>query len=424
VRAAYQYNVLLKSARLPQGREKDCAPHRSLNVSRPILRKKDISEPFNVLITGGGTGGHLFPGIAIAESFMERNPDNRILFVSIGNQFEKNILSEKKYNFATVTASGIKGKTVWQKLKSISLIPVGILEALKIIKHFKPDLAIGMGSYSSGPVLLAAWLSGIKIVLHEQNIKPGITNRFLSGLAERVYVSFRHTNTGIIKSKIRFTGNPVRKNILEYSKIQDGTNEIERISKINYKHKFTVLVLGGSQGAHSINMAVIEALTCLNSPKNFLFIHQTGPQDERIVRDTYMRLGIDCVVKSFFDDMGSIYRKANLIVCRAGATTVAEVTAIGKCPIFIPYPYAADDHQTFNAKSVADANAAEIVLEADLSEKTLAGKIEALASDPIRLKTIAENSKSIGNPDAAANIINDCYQLLLKTGPKKEHLYK
>jgi len=414
MRAAYQ-NILLKSARFPQGREKGCSPHRPLHNSRPVLRENFISEPFNILITGGGTGGHLFPGIAIAESFIDKNPENRILFVLTGNPFEKKVLRDKKYTYETVTASGIKGMTALKKLKSISRIPLGIRESRKIIKRFKPDLAIGMGSYSSGPVLLAAWLSGIKIVLHEQNIKPGITNRFLSGFAKRIYVSFKATDTGITRSKIRFTGNPVRQNILECSKNQKEANEI------NDKHKFTVLVLGGSQGAHSINMAVSETLTFLKNPNDFLFIHQTGEKDERTMKNAYTRIGVDSIVQSFFDNMGSIYKKADLIICRAGATTVAEVTAMGKCSIFIPYPYAADDHQTLNARFVTDESAAEIILESELSGKALAERIEALATDPGKRKTMAENSKLIGKPDAASTIINDCYQLLLEKNNKKEY---
>jgi UDP-N-acetylglucosamine--N-acetylmuramyl-(pentapeptide) pyrophosphoryl-undecaprenol N-acetylglucosamine transferase len=416
MRAAYS-NILLKSARFPQGREKDCSPRRPLHISRPVLRKKDVIEPFNILITGGGTGGHLFPGIAIAESFLEKNPKNRILFVLTGNPFEKKVLREKNFTFETVTASGIKGMSALKKLKSISSIPRGIFESRKIIKRFKPDLAIGMGSYSSGPVLMAAWLSGIKIVLHEQNIKPGITNRFLSGFAKRVYVSFRHTNTGIARSKVRFTGNPVRQNILECSKSHKKTDRMDDTSK------FTVLVLGGSQGAHSINMAVAEALAFLKNPNDFIFIHQTGQKDEHEIKKTYKRIGVDSIVEAFFDNMGSIYQKADLIICRAGATTVAEVTAMGKCSIFIPYPHAADDHQTLNAKSVTDADAAEIILESALSGKALAEKIEALATDPVKRKTMAENSKSIGNPDAALTIINDCYQLLLNENRKKEYQF-
>lgn len=417
VRAAYQYNILLKSARFPQGREENRAPHGSQHISRPVLRTEDVRSPLNIIISGGGTGGHLFPGIAIAESFTEKNDANRILFVLTGNPFEKRVLSETRYDFATISASGIKGKTLWEKIKSVLLMPSGIFEAIKIIRRFQPDLAVGMGGYSSGPVIIAAWLMGIKIVLHEQNIKPGITNRFLSNLANRVYVSFKSTSTGMFKSNIHVTGNPVRKTLLQYTKIQSDTrdNLVEE--------KFTVLVLGGSQGAHSINMAVVDSLACLSNPETFRFIHQTGSQDEHLVRDTYMRLGIDCEVKPFFDDMGPVYGKADLLICRAGATTVAEVTALGKCSIFIPYPYAADDHQTSNAKSLADAGAAEILPEHDLTGERLAERIEALASDPIRLGTLSVNSKRMGSPGAAEHIINDCYQLLHGSKKIKEGLY-
>jgi len=415
MRAVYS-NILLKAARFPQGRENRCSPRRTRRISRPVLREKVVQEPFNILIAGGGTGGHLFPGIAIAESFMDKNPDNRVLFVLTGNPFEKKVLSEKRYSYETVSASGIKGMTALKKLKSISLLPVGIFESRQIIKRFKPDLAVGMGSYSAGPVLLAAWLSGVNIVLHEQNIMPGVTNRLLSGFAKRVYVSFRHTDIGMNKSKIRYTGNPVRRNILDaltMNKATDGKSVTPR---------FTILVLGGSQGAHSINTAVCDALPLLKHPEDFLFIHQTGQRDESLVKDTYSRLAVDNRVQSFFDDMGSLYKQADLIICRAGATTVAEVTAMGKCTIFIPYPYAADDHQVKNALSVTGANAAEVILESNLNGRLLAERIDALSSDPAKRRAMADNSRSVGKPEAAEAIINDCYELLLK-GNKKEVQY-
>ena len=378
-------------------------------ITRFLFGKKEIVSPFNILIAGGGTGGHLFPGIAIAESLMERDQNNRLLFVNTGNRFERSVLSMKGFDLETITAEGIKGRGLWMKLKSASKLPKGIFESILILKKFKPDLVIGMGGYSSGPVVLAAWMMGTKIVLHEQNLKPGITNRILFYLADRIYVSFFATANGFNPAKVRVTGNPVRRAILASPALPEETDEHAARTD---RRKFTVLVLGGSQGAHSINMAVIDTLKHLNPKRNYHFIHQTGIADEKMVKDSYMMCGISGTVRPFFHDMADLYSKADLIICRAGATTVAEVTSIGKGVIFIPYPFAADNHQVINAKALVDEEAAEMIQENDLSGELLSSRIETLASDPEQLKNMMEKSKLFGKPKAAGEIINDCYNLL------------
>jgi len=391
-------------------------------ISRFLFGKKEIVSPFNILIAGGGTGGHLFPGIAIAESLMERDQNNRLLFVNTGNRFERSVLTMKGFNLETITAEGIKGRGLWMKLKSASKLPKGLFESIRILKKFKPDLVIGMGGYSSGPVVLAAWLMGIKIALHEQNLKPGITNRFLFYLADRIYVSFFVTSNRLNPAKVMMTGNPVRRSIVESSALPKSSTlpESSALPEKRDEHaavqtdrrKFTVVVLGGSQGAHSINMAVIDALKHLNPERNYHFIHQTGIADETMVKDSYIRCGISGTVESFFHNMADLYSKADLIICRAGATTIAEVTSIGKGVIFIPYPFAADNHQVMNAKALVDEAAAEMIQENDLSGELLARKIETLASDPEQLKNMMEKSKLFGRPKAAEEIIDDCYKLL------------
>ncbi len=381
-------------------------------ITRFLFGKKEVVSPFNILIAGGGTGGHLFPGIAIAEALMERDQNNRLLFVNTGNRFERSVLQLKGFDLETITAEGIKGRGLWMKLKSASKLPKGIFESIRILKRFKPDLVIGMGGYSSGPVALAAWLMGIKIALHEQNLKPGITNRILFYLADRIYVSFFSTSKRLNTAKVIMTGNPVRRAILEASAVPE---KMDGHAVSTGRKTFTVLVLGGSQGAHSINMAVIDTLKHLNPESNYHFIHQTGSADETMVTDSYMRCGIPATVRAFFHDMADLYRKADLIICRAGATTVAEVTSIGKGVIFIPYPFAADNHQVMNAKELVDQAAAEMIQEKDLSGELLASRIETLASHPEQLKNMMEKSKLFGRPKAAEEIINDCYNLLTGT---------
>jgi len=368
--------------------------------------EENYTRPLSVVIAGGGTGGHLFPGIAIAQEFMARNNSNRVVFVSTGNPLERSVLSKTDYELETITAEGIKGRGLWKQIKSALKIPRGVMESLRILKNHKPDLALGLGSYSAGPVVLSAWLRGTKIALHEQNILPGITNRILARFANRIFVSFQDTETRFDSVKTRLTGNPVRKELLNHQPIDQAPDS----------KSFCVLIIGGSQGAHSINMAVMEALKHLTNKESLYFVHQTGSADEQMVTEAYRRLEIPATVQSFFRQMGPQYKQADLIICRAGATTVAEVTALGKAVIFIPFPFAADDHQTLNADIMVREGAAEIILEKDLNPRDLGQKIEYYASHPEALKAMSSKAAQLGHPDAAKRIVDDCYELVSGIG--------
>ena len=368
-----------------------------------------------IIIAGGGTGGHLFPGIAIADAFATRDEKNRVLFVSTGKPFEISVLSKTAFKHRSITAEGIKDRGLWRQAVSVLKIPKAIFESIMILKDFRPDLVVGVGGYSAGPVIIAAWLMHIKIVIHEQNILPGITNRILSGFADRIYVSFKDTRLDrfrwlapIEPKKLLVSGNPVRKEILQSAMDQQDVS----LADTGQKKAFTVLILGGSQGAHSINMAVWEALEYLEEKDKYFFVHQTGSADEQDVKRAYLKNDISCMVKSFFDDMARQYHNADLVVCRAGATTVAEVAVMGKAVIFIPYPFAADNHQVLNAGSLENAGAAEMILQKDLTGRRLAERIERYASNPEVLKVMASNAKSIGRSDAAEVIVDDCYGLI------------
>lgn len=383
-------------------------PRRARKMGDDISNTSE-NKALRIVIAGGGTGGHLFPGLAIAHEFMARNAHNKILFVSTGNPLERSVLQDTDFKLETISAGGIKGRSLWNKAKSALKIPRGIIESIRILKAYQPDLTIGLGSYSAGPVILGAWLLGTKIVLHEQNILPGITNRILARIAERIYVSFDETKTRFDPQKIRLTGNPVRKELLDS---HDGNgNDAASGSK-----SFCVLIIGGSQGAHSINMTVVEALNYLTGKKVLYFIHQTGQADEQMVKAAYQRLGITAMVQSFFRQMAPLYKQADLIICRAGATTVAEVTAMGKAVIFIPFPFAADNHQALNADTLARHGAAEKILEKDLNARDLGQKIEYYASHPEALKAMAAKAAQLGHPDAAKRIVDDCYDLVSGEG--------
>lgn len=379
-----------------------------------------VSRALRIVIGGGGTGGHLFPGISIALEFLDRNPKSDILFVGTGRPFEISILSEAGFRHERITAEGLKGRGMWNQVVSISKIPKGVFESIKILKEFKPDLVMGVGGYSAGPLVMGAWFLRITVVLHEQNILPGITNRILSYFANRIYVSFKETQAGLNPKKVRVTGNPVRKEILQCVR---GKNKVA-VKNSRGKGSFTIFVIGGSQGAHSINMAVLDAINCIEDTENLFFIHQTGAMDETSVKRAYARQGISCEVQAFFKDMAIKYQQADLIICRAGATTVAEIKAVGKGTIFIPFPFAADNHQALNAQSLVDAGAAEMILEKNLSGKILADRINVYASKPEALHRMASRAGDLGITDAAGMIVDDCYELLKSVRDSKFEIGK
>jgi UDP-N-acetylglucosamine--N-acetylmuramyl-(pentapeptide) pyrophosphoryl-undecaprenol N-acetylglucosamine transferase len=396
--SAFSFQLL---AAAPNAPEATSAGHRNFGLPS--------HHPLRIVIAGGGTGGHLFPGIAVAQEFEARNPASRVIFVSTGNPLERSVLSKTGYTLQTITAAGIKGRGLWNQIKSVAKIPKGILEANRILKNFSPDLTVGLGSYSAGPVVFMAWLRRIPIVVQEQNILPGITNRILSRFANRIYISFENTRSHMDPRKVHWMGNPVRQEIL------DGADRFKDTKKDESGDRpFTVLILGGSQGAHRINMAMMEALDHLRHLEHLHFVHQTGRADEQPVREAYRQCKVGGTVQAFFDNMAEQYGRADLIICRAGATTVAEVTALGKAVIFIPFPFAADNHQVLNAGSLSEEGAAEMLIEKDLSGKILSDKIKYYAAHPAELEEMSARAKLFGKPDAAKNIVDDCYRLLAR----------
>ncbi|MFZ2634683.1 MAG: undecaprenyldiphospho-muramoylpentapeptide beta-N-acetylglucosaminyltransferase [Desulfosalsimonadaceae bacterium] len=370
------------------------------NGSSPVRALK-------VVIAGGGTGGHLFPGIAIAEAFVKRQGNTEILFVTSGKKIEETVLANTPYAKKRISAEGIKGKSMFAKLSSMMKLPKGLMDSLKLLAAFKPDVVIGMGAYSAGPVVLGAWMMRIPRVICEQNSIPGLTNRMLAGLSRRIYVSFPGTGFNA-PDKVYFTGNPVREAILQV---------IQKDSPVSQDKKqknpgFTILVSGGSQGAHRVNMAMLEAMNCLKDPGRYTVVHQTGVTDADMVRDAYQQKKIRHEVAPFFEDMAAKYREADLVICRSGATTVAELTAAGRPAVFIPFPFAADNHQVFNAKALVDGGAAEMILEEDLTGEHLAERIEYYAGHPDALKIAGEKIRQFSKPDAADKIVDDICRMI------------
>jgi len=358
-------------------------------------------QPLRLAIAGGGTGGHLFPGIAIAREWLGRNPESSVLFIGTDRTFEKKILAESGFAHAAITAAGMKGLGLFKKIRALGCIPKGITQAAGILAWFRPHVVLGVGGYSSGPVALAAWLRRIPVVLHEQNLLPGITNRLLARVARRIYPSFEQTRLARGKTRSLLTGNPVRAEFLSGSGRKNPPGK-----------PFTVLVSGGSQGAHGINTAMCAALACLKNPAALFFIHQTGPADAQAVEEAYAQQGIQCEVRPFFFDMAARYHTADLVICRAGATTVAEITAMGKAVIFIPFPFAADNHQVLNARTLVEADAALMVEERDLDAALLARWIDHFCDHPQERARMAARAAAKGKPNAAGAIVDDIYTLL------------
>lgn len=381
-----------------------------LKSSQPKGLNVSAGEWFalRIVIAGGGTGGHLFPGIAIAEAFMDRQPQTRILFVSSGKKIEETVLSKTAFEKKKITIEGIKGKRLSAKLISLFKLPVGMIESLRLLIQFKPDVVIGMGAYSAGPVVVSAWMLRICRVICEQNSIPGITNKLLSHVADRIYVSFQDTQISSFDEKIVFTGNPVRKEIVKA--IRERQN-IKAMAK-DKDRVFDVLVLGGSQGAHSINMAMMDAVKYLKNPSSFKFSHQTGLQDVDAVRKAYLQNAVAFDVELFFEDMATRYQNADLVICRAGATTVAELTIAGNAVIFIPFPFATDNHQVVNAQALVDGGAAEMIQEKDLTGKILAERMAYYAENPEVKGRMESKIRQFGHPDAAQRIVDDIYRMI------------
>ena len=365
-------------------------------------------QPVRVVIAGGGTGGHLFPGIAIAEEVLSRNKENDVLFIGTGNALEQSVLGEKGLKFTAIAVQGLKNRGIINQVKALVLLPASLVAAARILKGFGPDLVLGVGGYSAGPVVAAAWLRGIKTALQEQNILPGITNRWLSRITDRLYLSFPETRGMETAEKALVTGNPVRHEFFDTAESGQPVRE----TKEKAVKPFTVLIAGGSQGAHAINLAMQAAVGQLSHSEGFHFIHQTGADDENMMKAAYAKSRSRSTVKAFFGDMARQYQAADLIVCRAGATTVAEITALGKPVIFIPFPYAADDHQRLNAESLVQEGASEMILEKDLDGEMLAQRIEHYADAPQELARMGSRAALLGRPDAARAIVDDIYELL------------
>ena len=358
-----------------------------------------------VLIAGGGTGGHLYPGIALARAFQGMGITD-ILFVGTARGIESEVLQKEGFPLARIHVSGIMNKGLFKTITSILLLPIGLIDSIKILLSFRPDIVVGIGGYTSGPIVAMAMLLRIKRVILEPNLIPGITNRLLAPVANSIAVAFEETKRYFRGSKAVLTGNPVREEIICID------NTLWSPLAGTEAFPYTLFVFGGSQGAHSINLAMVDALDYINDLKDRIFIiHQTGRSDFSIIMDSYRNKGFKARVEPYIFDIARIYRLADLIVSRAGATTVAEIMACGRPAILIPFPYSTHGHQEKNAMALKEAGAAEVIDGASLNGRLLGETIRRLLSDREGLRRMGNRSRSLGRRDAAREIALICNRL-------------
>ncbi len=353
-----------------------------------------------VVIAGGGTGGHLYPGVAVARELLRRAPDTVVTFAGTARGLESRLVPKEGFALDVIRSVGLKGRSPMTVLRGLAMVPVSLADAWALVSRRRPDAVIGVGGYSSGPVVLVAAVRGIPTMLLEQNAAPGLTNRLLARVVRAAALTYDDAH-GYFGRKGVVTGNPVRPEFLSSPAASTGAARGPR-----------VLILGGSQGAHAINVAMVAAAAELGRRFPGLeVVHQTGPRDVADVRAGYERAGVAARTESFLDGVAAEMTAADLVVSRAGATTLAELAALGRPAVLVPFPFATDDHQTKNARAVAEHGAAVMVPERELSAR-LTTVVAELLGDRARLSAMAAAMKTLARPDAASRIVDRLSELV------------
>ena len=372
-----------------------------------------MDKPLKLVIAGGKTGGHLFPGIAVAQAVQQVRPDTQIRFVGTNAPFETRTLEEYGYPHTAIGARPIKGKGLVEKAKAAAAVGLSTSQALVILLGFRPDFVLGVGGFSSFSVVLAARILGIPTAIQEQNAFPGITNRMLAKFTRTIFTGFEETRGFSQLPNTVFTGNPVRLagpgqplTTGDTAQTEDALPDREREALLpgSKAGDFILLVTGGSQGAASINQALVDALPRLSQMENLYVVHQTGTRDQDEVKAQYRNMGIRSRVADFFQDMPAIQDQAHLVICRSGAGTVSELCLKGLPAVLIPFPHAADDHQNWNAKAMEAQGAARRILDNELSGRAIGEIIMELKADHSLRQAMAEKAEQMGMPHSAQTI--------------------
>ena len=352
-------------------------------------------------MSGAGTGGHLYPGVAVAQEVRRRYPRSRVVFAGTGGDLEVAALDRLVFDLERVHSAGLKGKSAGALVRGLSMLPVSVWDAWRVITRVAPNVVIGLGGYSSGAVVLIAALRGIPTLVLEQNALPGITNRLLAPFVTAAAVSHEHVLPHFY-GKGFVSGNPVRAGF--FDPVPPPTAR---------RAEVRLLVLGGSQGAHPINVAMMAAAPLLvGASIPFVVAHQTGERDHGAVRQVYADAGLTARVEPFLEQMADAMRDADVVVCRAGATTLAEIAAVGRAALLVPLPGSADEHQRLNADVLVRAGAADLVPQARMTGALLAERLLQLAGDGARRQRMAAAARGLARPDAARVIVDRAEQMM------------
>jgi UDP-N-acetylglucosamine--N-acetylmuramyl-(pentapeptide) pyrophosphoryl-undecaprenol N-acetylglucosamine transferase len=349
------------------------------------------ASALRVLVAAGGTGGHIFPALAVAQEFVRRGSSSlgELRFVGTARGLETRLIESAGFPYQALAAAGLKGIRGWRWVKNAAVLPQTLLQAGRMLRSFAPEVVMGMGGYVAGPVLLEAALGGIPTLLVEPNASPGFSNRVLGPVVTIAATGFEET-ARYFGAKARLTGLPVRRAFFE-------------IGARDHRPPFTLLVFGGSQGSAALNRCLIESLPSFAS-RPFRFIHQTGERDFGRVREAYKMENVPAEVYAFIDDMPAMVARADLIISRAGASTVGEIAAAGRAAVLVPFPAATDQHQLGNARALERAGAARLIEQAELTPERLVREVDELVASPGRLVGLEQAARALARPDAAARI--------------------
>ena len=363
----------------------------------------------SIVIAGGGTGGHLYPGIAVAREIIRRAPASRVSFAGTASGLEARIVPREGFELDVIRSAGLKGKSTGARLRGAALILPGLMDSWRIVSRRQPAAVVGVGGYSSGPVVLAAWLRRVPTLVLEQNAVPGLTNRLLARIVRAAAVTYEET-LSYFRGRGFVSGNPVRPEFLSASEHRPASGTEPRAPR--------VLILGGSQGAHALNMAMVAAAPELVRRRPGLeVVHQTGERDLLAVREAYRSAGVSARTEPFLDPVAGEMIAADLVISRAGATTLAELAALGRPALLVPFPAASDDHQRKNARVLAAAGAAEVLDQQALSGATMADAIDRLVGNRARLAAMSSAFGRFARPDAAERIVDRIWELTATEGP-------
>lgn len=354
-----------------------------------------------IIIAGGGTGGHIFPGIAIADEIAGRDESAEVIFVGTEQGIERLVVPREGYNIRFLRAEGMVGRSMIKKIRSLIKVVLSIYDSYRIIHEFKPDAVIGVGGYVSFGMVLTGRLFSIPTLVTEQNSVPGLANRILGRFVDAICVTYHESLSFFPKEKTYITGNPIRKIITRADR--EKAYDLFSLDR----DRFTILVFGGSAGATRINKAVCDSFNYLTDLRDQMqFLHQTGMSDIEWTKESYRKWGFKGTVAPFIYEMAEAYAVSDLVISRAGATTLAELMAVGRPAILIPYPFAAARHQEENARKLVDMGAARMIMDSDLNGEVLSEEIKALFGNPELRINMEKASRSLGRPEAARHIVD------------------